>query len=334
MTRLPWPLVTQVLGVLAAAWLLVHTWQIWLLAFTALILAAAILPAARFGERYRVPRGVTVLVVYVGIAGVLALTGRLLWPALREQGRQFVQHLPRLVENLRGWLGDLDAALWEWGATLPTPRPESLQGIAERLVANTLDVTFGAVGFLVGLLAIVVIAAYLVIDAEHIGQGLLRLLPPSGRAPAAALGGPVLARLGGYVRGQALSSVCVGAVIAIGLGLLGVRYSLLIGVLAAVLNVVPFVGSLIAAVLGILSALNESVGLAVATALLFWGTNLLEGNVLAPRLVGRATGLHPLAVMLALLVGANLAGLFGAFVAVPLLAGAWEVIRGLTPERA
>jgi predicted PurR-regulated permease PerM len=113
------------------------------------------------------------------------------------------------------------------------------------------------------------------------------------------------------------------------MGLLGVRYALLIGALAAVLNVVPFVGSLLAAILGILSALSESIGLAIGTALLFWGTNLLEGKLLAPQFVGRATGLHPLVVLVALLAGAHLAGLIGALVAVPFLAAVWEIVRGL-----
>lgn len=329
MSRLSWPLVLQVLGVVAAVWLVVHTWQIWLLVFTALIIAAAILPAARLGERWRIPRGATVLGVFVGFAGVLGLMGRLLWPALKEQGIQFMDQLPGLVENVRQWLGDLDIFLVRWGASLPAPKAENLQSIAGTLLANTLQATAGALGFVVGVLAIIFIAAYLVMDAPHIGQTLLALLPPRHRPRAEALAEPVLDRIGGYVRGQIVSSVCVGAVLAVGLGLLGVRYALLIGALAAVLNVVPFVGSLAAAVLGILSALNESLGLAVATAFLFWGTNFLEAKVLAPHFVGRATGLHPLAVLLALLAGAHLAGLIGVLVAVPALAAAWEITRTL-----
>jgi len=119
---LPWPLVFQVIAVAAAAWLFTVTWPVWLLAFTALIVAAAILPAARLGERYRVPRGITVVVVYLVIAGVLILMGRLLWPALSEQWQQFVAQLPRLLDNVRGWLGNLDVYLERWGASLPAPK--------------------------------------------------------------------------------------------------------------------------------------------------------------------------------------------------------------------
>jgi predicted PurR-regulated permease PerM len=325
--RLPWPLVFQVLSVIALVWLLVKTWQIWLLAFTALIVAAAILPAARLGERHRVPRGVTVLLVYLLVAGVFASMGRLLWPALSQQWSQFMEQLPSLVDNVRDWLGSLDSWATRWGTTLPTPKPGDVQSLAGMVWTNTLAVTAGVVGAVFGVIAVVVIAAYIVIDAEHLGRALLALIPREHRRSVAALAPPILDRIGGYIRGQVLSSLCVGAVLAIGLALLGVKYPLLIGALAAVLNVVPFVGSLIAAILGVLTALNESAGLALAVAALFAGTNLLEGKFLAPHFVGRATGLHPLPVLVALLAGAHLAGLIGALVSVPLLAALWEIVR-------
>jgi predicted PurR-regulated permease PerM len=331
--RLPWPLVFQVLGVIAAVALFVATWPVWLLMFTALVLAAAILPAAALGERYRVPRGVTVLIVYVAVAGVMTLMGRLLWPALNEQWKQFMEHLPRLIDNVKGWFGDLQLLLRQWGgAPVSAPKPDDLQSVAGALLANTVRLTAGTVGAVVELLAVLVIAAYLVIDAREIGRTLLAMLPPRARPVAALLAPSVLNRVGGYVRGQLVSSLFVGMLIAIVLGLLGVRYSLLIGAMAAVFNIVPFVGATVAAVLAVLSALNESITLAAVTLAVMVGAQTVEGKLLAPHFVGRATGLHALAVLVALLAGAHIAGLIGALVAVPLLAGVWEVIRMLYVE--
>jgi len=329
---LPWPMVFQVLGVAAAVWLVINTWQIWLLVFTALIIAAAILPAARVGERYRVPRAVTVLGVYVVAAALASLMGVLLWPALSEQAQQFMRQLPAMVENVKGWVGDVDLYLGRWGAELPAPKTENFQELAGALIANTLRVTAGVLGIAVGLLAVIIVAAYLVIDARQVGTTLLALVPPAHRDTGRRLAGPVLDRIGGYVRGQLVSSLFVGALIAIGLTALGVRYGLLIGAIAAVFNIVPFVGATIAFVLGVLSALNQSLGLAVAAALLMWGAQAIEGKFLAPHFVGRATGLHPLVVLLALLAGAHLGGLIGVLVAVPLVAAAWEIVRTLWVE--
>ena len=330
--RLPWPLVLQVLGVAAAVWLVVATWPVWLLLFTALIIAAAILPAARLGERYRVPRAVTVLIVYVAAAGIMTLMGRLLWPVLNEQWKQFVDQLPRLIDNVKDWIGDVQVFFEQWGGTMSVPQADSLQGVAGSVLANTMRITAGTVGVLVEMLAVLVIAAYIVIDAPAIGRTLLGVLPPANRPTATRLAPEVLDRIGGYVRGQLVSSLFVGGLIAVALTLLGVRYSLLIGALAAVFNIVPFVGATLAAVLAALSALNESVTLAALTVAAMAGAQTVEGKLLAPHFVGRATGLHPLAVLLALLAGAHMAGLIGALVAVPFLAGFWEIARTLYVE--
>jgi len=334
--RMSWPLVFQVLVVFAALWLVVYAWQVWLLVFTALIFAAAILPAARLGERYHVPRAITVLFVYLAVAGLFGLMGRLVWPLLSEQGRQFMEQLPQLIQNMHGWGSDIEAFLGRWGVPMPTPKTDTLPAMLGTVLANTFRVTAGAVGALVGLFAIVVIAAYFVIDADRIGAVLLTMLPREQRPVAATLAVPVLDRIGGYVRGQLVSSFFLGAVIAIILALLGVRYSLLIGALAAVLNIVPFVGVTVAGVLAVLSALNQSVSLAVFVFVAMMVVQAIEGKFLAPHFVGHATGLHPLAVLLALLLGIHLAGLIGALVAVSAVAGLWEIIRTLwiDPDRS
>ena len=334
MSVLPWATIGRLLVAAAAVWVFAQTWQLWMLLLTALILAAAVLPAARWGDRRHVPRIATVAGVYLGAALVVAVLGRFLIPAFVEQGTQFAGQLPALVENAKGWAAQVIA----WGARWEIPLPavpaggDGLAGIGKILLENTLRATAGVIGAVVGFFLVIVLAAYLVIDAEHIGRALAALLPPAHRERAAALAGPVLAVMGGYVRGQLVVSLCVGAVIAAGLGLLGVPYWLLIGGVAAALNIVPFLGSPAAAVLGLLSAVNISPTLALWTALLFWGANLLEGKFLIPQFIGRATGLHPVAVLLGILAGVQLAGLVGALVAIPLLAGVWEVVRQLWVE--
>lgn len=325
-------MIFQILGVIAAVWLVLATWQIWLLFFMALIVAAAILPAARWGERRRIPRGVTVLAVYIGVIGVFTLMGRLGWPALSEQWSQFLEQLPKLLANARAWLGTLDYWLAQWGASLPEPKADNVQGLAGTLLGNVLRVTTGAVGAVLEVLAVLVVAAYLVIDAREIGHTLVTLLPREHRPTATRLAPSVLDRIGGYVRGQLVSSFFVGILIAVALSLLGVKYALLIGAVAAVLNIVPFVGATVAAVLAVLSALGDGIVLAGIALAVMVACQTIEGKFLAPYFVGRATGLHALAVLLALLAGFQLHGLVGGLVAVPLLAGAWEVVRTLWVE--
>jgi len=331
---LPWATIGRLLAAVAAVWVFARTWQLWMLLLTALILAAAMLPAARWGDRHRIPRLAMVVAIYLGALLVVVLLGRFLVPALVEQGTQLARQLPTHLENVKAWAAHVVA----WGARWEIPMPaipagsEGLAGIGKTMLENTLRATAGVIGAVVGFFLVIVLAAYLVMDAEHIGRSLAALLPIVHRERAAALAGSVLVVMGGYVRGQMMVSLCIGAVIAAGLALLGVPSWLLIGGIAAALNVVPFLGSPAAAVLGLLSAVNVSPTLALWTALLFWGANLLEAKLLIPHFVGRATGLHPVAVLLGILAGAQLAGLVGALVAIPLLAGAWEVARQLWVE--
>jgi putative heme transporter len=328
-------MVLQVLAVAAAVWLVIATWQVWLLLFTALVIAAAILPAARLSERWGVPRGLVVLIVYAAVAGVFSLMGRLLWPALSEQWAQFVDQLPKLIDNVRAWIGDLEYWLRQWGASLPSPKTDKvdgLAGIAGVLLGNAMRLTTGALGAVFELLAVLVIAAYLVIDMREVGHMLLSVLPREHRPTAARLAPAVLSRIGGYVRGQLVSSFFVGVLIAVALSLLGVKYALLIGALAAVLNIVPFVGATVAAVLATLSALNDGIVRAAITLPVMVLCQTIEGKLFAPYFVGRATGLHALAVLIALLAGFQLGGLIGGLVAVPFLAGTWEIVRTLWVE--
>ena len=126
------------LGVAALVWLFVATWQVWLLAFT----------GARHRQRHPAGRPgsasatgcrarLTVLVVYLVVAGIVALMGRLLWPALSEQWQQFMDQLPRLIDNVKGWVGDLQVLFGQWGATVSAPKTDNLQAVAGALLANT-----------------------------------------------------------------------------------------------------------------------------------------------------------------------------------------------------
>jgi predicted PurR-regulated permease PerM len=202
------------------------------------------------------------------------------------------------------------------------------------LITNTLKASAGVLGAMVGALLVFFLAAYFVIDAERIGRGLLAFVSPGRREEVVRLAEAALAKIGGYVRGQILVSLGVGIIIAVGLTILRVPYSLVIGTLAALLNVVPFIGSFIAFVLALVTAFNVAPIMVLWTALLFGISNLIEGKVLMPYFLGRTTGLHPVAVLIALLVGTKLAGLVGAIVAVPLLAGVNALIeaRYLKPD--
>ena len=321
----------QILALVAVAWLVVASWQILILIFLGLTVAAAMLPAVEWAEARHVPRTLSVAVIYLaGLVFFVALT-ILIVPIAVAQGRQFYDQAPAYYAFLQEWFRRAQAWAGQhrFSFEMPVPTGESLAGFGKELLRRTFDVTAGVFGAVFGGIVVFFLAALFAIDGRHIWKGVVAFVPLAWQPSAQALGRPVLNRMGAYVRGQLFSSLCVGTAIAIGLLILRVRYAVLIGAMAAALNIVPFVGSIAAAVLGILVALNTSVALALSTLVVFLIANLFEGKVLLPFILGRTLGLHPVAVFLALLFGLHLAGLVGALIAIPLVAGLAEILDQL-----
>lgn len=321
----------QILGLAAGAWIVVETWRLLVLVFLALTVAAAMLPAVEWAEARRVPRTLSVAVIYLVVLVFFVALAILIVPIAVAQGRQFSDQAPAYYAFLQEWFGRAQAwaSQQHFSFEMPAPTGEGLAGLGKELLRRTFEATAGAVGAIVGGIVVFFLAAVFVIDGPHIWRGVVAFVPLAWQPTAQALGRPVLNRMGAYVRGQLFSSLCVGTVIAIGLLILRVRYAVLVGGLAAALNVVPFVGSIAAAFLGILVALNTSLALALLTLIVFLIANLFEGKVLLPFILGRTLGLHPVAVFLALLFGLHLAGLVGALIAIPLVAGLSEVVDRL-----
>lgn len=321
----------EILAVVAAAWLIAVSWQLLILVFLALTVAAAMLPAVEWAEARHVPRTVSVAVIYLAVLLFFVALAILVVPIAVAQGQQFYDQAPTYYAFLREWFQRAQAWAGErhFSFEMPAPTGEGLAGIGKELLKRTFDATAGVFGAIFGGIVVFFLAAIFVIDGPHIWRGAVAFVPAAWQAAALEMGRPVLNRMGAYVRGQLFSSLCVGTAIAIGLLILRVRYAVLIGALAAALNIVPFVGSIAAAVLGILVALNTSLALALSTLVVFLIANLFEGKVLLPFILGRTLGLHPVAVFLALLFGLHLAGLVGALIAIPLVAGLSEVVDRL-----
>ncbi len=177
---LSWRAIGRVLVTLLLVWIVIRTWLLWVLLFIAVIVAAAMLPAVRWTDRYRIPRIVTVVGIYLAGFFVLGLLGRFLAPALAEQFRQFARQLPDLLENAKRWAGKVAAWGERWDIPLPALPTDglSLQGLGDVLVAGTLRLTADVIAAVVGFFLILIVAAYLVIDAERVGGHLLALLRP------------------------------------------------------------------------------------------------------------------------------------------------------------
>lgn len=282
----------------------------------AITLASAIAPVAEWGEQRKIPRIATVITIFIATALVYSAVAYVLFPPMKEQALALYDQLPKYVQGLTEKFPSLSEYIGSNGDEMKID-PEHLKELAPKVAKHTLSLTAGLMGAVANALLVLFLTSYFVVEAKDMWDKLLLWVPVKHRQRAGGLVKPLGARMGGYVRGQLLVSLVVALFLGTGLTLLKVEYSLVLGALAGLFNLVPFVGSAISMVLSLVVAFNQSVTLAVLVLLLFGLEQWVESNFIVPHLLGKQVDLHPLLVLFAILIGATLIGLPGALIAVP-----------------
>jgi predicted PurR-regulated permease PerM len=280
------------------------------------------------------PLVLAIVITYALIVAILTGLGWFVIPRLTADIGSFVQHYPQfaarvndLVNNpqdpvtahLPPWVRDEVARIPdEIGAAVKT---RGLEG-AGRLVG----VLAGGFAAVATFIIIPLMTAYLLLDLENLKAGLSSVVPPERWRAVLSFLADVDAVVGGFIRGQLLVALSVGALITIALLLLHVRYAFMFGLLAAIGDLVPYVGAVLAFLPAFAVAwLNNGIVNALLVALAFVLIFEAEGHLLAPNIVSKTVSLSPFVVLLALLIGGDLAGIFGLLVAIP-VAGILRVI--------
>jgi predicted PurR-regulated permease PerM len=285
------------------------------------VLASAIAPVAELANRKRIPRLITVVMLYA-IAGLTyGLVGALLIPAIQEQWQ-------KLFANLPGYLSGIEH-LYQHALNMAGSKSDALevdvqdvQTVLLKLLRQTLDMSAGVVGLVLNVILILFLSGYFVVEADRIWISILEWLPERARPKVGRLIEPLAIRMGGYVRGQLLVALAVGAFLVTGFTVLGLKYALLLGILGGMLNLVPYIGALIATACAIIVAFNQAPLLAVAVLVFYGVEQWVESSFLVPHFLGQHVALHPLVVLLTILFGAALMGIPGALISVPVTSAA------------
>ncbi|MBA3944000.1 MAG: AI-2E family transporter [Herpetosiphonaceae bacterium] len=320
--------VFSVLAILGSLWVVWRIWQILLLLIIALVLAGTLSPIVGWLERHHVRRnwglGLVLLMLVAAIAGV----GALVVPALVTQISDLIASAPTIQAHLASYLVQVPALAR--GADM-------IRGVgAERLLAplGAYALTFaGAAATVVVLgLTTVVLAFYLLADSERVKGFIFALLPRRFHLRSARILLDMETVVGGYVRGQVLTSVLIGIFTFIILWIAGTPSPLALAVVAAFADLIPFVGGALVILPAGLATLTQGVLPAALVCLALLGYLQLESHILVPRIYGQVLRLSPLAVVIALLIGGELLGIVGALLALPVAAGFRVVIEQLRIE--
>lgn len=306
---------------LLGLWLLYQIKTIILALFIAVILMSALNPVVDRLGRWRLPRWLSILLVYAIILGGFGMTLATLIPPLVDQTGTFINQLVFYLKDLErlGINPDIITTQISQIGLLP---------------ANILKVTVDLFSNFVTILFLLMITFYLLLERKNLDRYLLFLLGEGGEKKADEIIDKIEQRLGGWVRGEAILMTVIGLMTYIGLRILGVEFALSLAILAGILEVVPNIGPVISAIPAVLLGLTISPIMGLAVAALYFLIQQLENTVIVPKVMEKAVGINPLVVILSLAIGFKLAGVLGAILAVPVVLVMQVVFQELiAPER-
>lgn len=311
---------------LAAAFLYLAR-AVLVIVLVSIIFAQAISPLVLRLRRVGAKRSYAVLVIFalalMTLAGIVWLLGQAL-----------VSELGQLVN---AW-PEIEGHLWQLAEQLPqSPLREAAEqvlgspsrgpsvSVSPEVPGAVLKSAIGIVELIFGIFTAFVITFYWIEERLIVRRLAFNGLPPEQRERATRVWDDVEEKLGAWVRGQLLMMLTIAGIFAVGLTALGVHYALPLALFAGLVEIVPFIGPYVATVLPVLVAISQNIWLGVYVIAFGLLVQLIEGNVLVPRVMGRAVGVSHLTVILGLLVGGKLMGVAGALLAVP-IAAAIQVI--------
>ena len=286
------------------------------------------------------PRPLAIGIVYFFIFALLWIGAAYLVPLVNEQITQFAQQSPKYAQTIRARFEEINQRYQRLGIppAIRTELQDSLlrmsSSAGDRITTEIGNILLGSVTFLPWLVLIPVIAFFILKDAELFRLAAVRAFPRGRlRGRAELFFQDINRTLRAYTRAQLLSCFLIGSICTVGFYLLGVPYALLLGLLAAVLEFIPLVGPLTVAILATLIASLYSFNQAFAVALFLFVLRILQDYVFYPRIIGGGIHLHPLAIILAILGGGEVAGATGIFLAIPVVAILTVTYRHLLEHR-
>ncbi len=306
----------RVLAVVIGVWTVWQIRDIVLYCFIALLLAGVIYPLANWGTRYKIPRAVTVLCVYFGLFGLLALVITLLVPALITQSSAFVAVYGRYLGDAAQLLqsGGIFEQIQQNGFDLTSA---NVQGQLQALFTNALSVATDVFGGIAGFIVVLVLALYIVIEDSSIKNIFHAWVPKAYQEFFTRVTWLIMEKLGAWIRGQLLLGLILAVCYLVVFWAIGVPSALLLAVMGGMAEFVPYVGPILAGIPAIILAFTVSPAVGIATVIALIVIQQLENNLLVPKVMQRAVGMNPIVSILAFLIGAKLFGLVGAIAAIP-----------------
>lgn len=304
--------------------------------FLAIIIASAVGPFANWLEQRKIPRLLGVLVLYLALFGLLVFLLSLVVPFISLELGQLTQALPNFISNLSGALEKAQQTTTTHYFDFFSEIQNLLDSFSQFLqmsAGSALNLIINIFGGILSFAAVIVISFYLSVMKQGVAGFIRSVLPAKYEDYVISLWKRTEHKVGRWLQGQILLALSVGLIVFVGLSLLNVKYALLLGIVAMLLEIVPIVGPVVSAIPGVILAFAQSPTLGLWVLVFYIAVQQLEGHVLTPLILGKTIGLNPVTVIIALLIGGTLAGLLGILLSVPVAVVVVEIFDDLAKQK-
>lgn len=313
----------KVMLVVALLYLLYQILDVLALVFVSIILATALTPLVDWLQYKHIPRPLAVLIIYLVLIFVFAITLVLLLPPLADQLVTLAQSLPVYYGKLVSSLSGAGHGTFQDEASLALQRAmqqlgSDLASATTSILSTLADIFGGITQFIIML----VMTYYLAVNQQGTKRFVRSLVPERNQAYVGELINRIQMKLGGWLRGQLLLMLIIGVFDYLGLVILGMDYALVLGLWAGLTELVPYVGPVLGAIPGVLLALAVSPVKALWVLGLYVLAQQLENQIVVPVVMRKSVGLNPMVSIVAVIVGARLGGILGAIMAIPVATAA------------
>jgi putative heme transporter len=312
-------------GIVVTLWALAKIWQILLIITIALILAGTLSPLVDWLEKHGAKRGIALLTVLILLLFVVIGFGFLVIPAMADEGRQVIKDAPHLQQRAADYVARIPALAGRADAIRNAQPNQFLAPLG----GSALSYAQSAFEFVAYTVTTIALAFYLIADRERVRGFLYALIPRPYHVRTARLMLALETIVGGYMRGQALTSALIGGFTYALLLILHVPNALILAILAGFTDLIPYIGPVLATAAPVLFALSKGVPVALIVLVALVLYEELESRLIIPRVYGKTLRLSPVAVTIALLMGGKLFGIIGALLALPIAAAIRATVEEL-----
>jgi predicted PurR-regulated permease PerM len=312
-------IVFRTILILIGLWFLYFIRDIVALLFISIILVAAMDPIIYRLHRMKVPRSIGVFIVYFCLLALVGMAGSFLFPPLVSQVKEFTQKLPEIVLNLDNSFRGINTFFQPQHIAVSTQ--SLLADMGKYLAGSSSDIFSATVGVFSGFVAaaiVLVMTFYMAVKEDGIKNFIVSITPEKHKHYAGSLVLRIQRKISRWVLGQLSLMLIVFAMDFVGLLILGIPYALILSVFAGIMEIIPYVGPIVSVIPAVIVGLTVSPFSGMMVLILFVLVQQFEGHIIIPQVMKKAVGLHPIAVILALLIGLKLGGVLGALLSIPI----------------